>query len=111
MYYSDDDLPCSGQTTQTIYAWTQKLKIGDCVALRQSYSHIYIEYKIGTVEAFTNQGRRVMVKGVGTFWRTPNAAGKSCFRPKGQLSMITPTKAVVEAAKAGVPFRLGSDGA
>ena len=104
-YRTEDDLPCAGQTAGTIHAWAQQLKIGDPVALRQSSSHIHIEYRMGEVEAFTNQDRRVMVRGVGTFWRTSKAAGKHCFYPKGQLSMLEPTKAVVEAARTGACYR------
>ena len=110
-YRTDDDLPCAGQTAETIHAWAQKLKIGNRVALRQSSSHIYVEYSLGEVEAFTDQDRRVMVKNIGTFWRTPNAAGKHCFHPTGQLSMLEPTKAVVEAANKSARYRPSSDGA
>ncbi len=102
MYFSGDTLPCAGQTNETIHVWAQKLKIGDTVALRQSYSRINFEYIIDEVEAFTNGGRRVMVNNYGTFWRTPNAAGKNCFHPMGQLTMIEPTKAVIQAALNGL---------
>ena len=103
-YATDNDLPCAAQTPESIHAWAQKLSVGDRVGLRQSSSHIYIEYSLGEVDAFTDAGRRVLVKEVGPFWRTPRAAGKHCFHPKGQLSMVEPTPPVVEAAEANARF-------
>ena len=103
-YGSEEDLPCAGQTAETIYAWASRLRVGDTVALRQSSAHTHIEYRLGHVEALTDEGRRVMVKNVGTFWRTAKSAGRNCFHPKGQLSMIEVTAAVVEAAEAKVVF-------
>ena len=109
-YYTDDmQLPCSDQTVETIHEWASGLNVGDAVALRQTYRYTDYEYRLGEVEEFTDGGRRVMVKGVGTFWRTPNAAGKNCYHPKGQLSMIEPTKPVAEAAKSRAMIHFGTD--
>ncbi len=99
---SDQSLPCRSQTHESIYEWAKELQVGDTVAVRQSSSHIYFEYRLRKVEAITEEGRRVLVSdGEGTFWRTPNAAGKNCMHPKGQTCMVQPTSAVRKAAKAG----------
>ena len=92
-----DQMPCKDQSSDNIYVWAQRLSVGDQVALKTTSSHLYVEYKLGEVEALTDNGRRVMVKGVGTFWRTKKAIGKNCFHPKGQLTMIMPTSSVIDA--------------
>ena len=107
-YRTEADLPCAAQTAASVFLWAQQLKIGDQVGLRQTLAHIDYEYRLGTVEAFTDGGRRVMIKDTGTFWRTKNAAGNNCFYPKGQLSMIEPTAAVVAAAQSGARYSLGN---
>jgi hypothetical protein len=97
-----DRLPCHDQSSDSIHAWAQKLAVGGSVIRRQSYGHTQFEYKFGKVEAITDNGRRVLIEGVGTFWRTPNAAGKYCHAPKGQLTMVEPTSATKKAARSGL---------
>lgn len=101
-----DVLPCDGQSVESVHAWAKNLNEGDHVALRQSFGHISHEYQLGKVAEFTDGGRRVRVKDVGTFWRTSKAAGKNCFYPTGQLSMIEPTREVMKAAKSGLRYPL-----
>lgn len=98
-------LPCDGQSLDTVKQWVESkpLRAGDTVIVRDTRGHV-TEYRKAFVEKVDHgRQRRVIVKDFGSFYRN----GRNCFHPKGQVTFITPTPDLMEAAERRIRWVFG----
>jgi hypothetical protein len=91
--------PCENQTVDEIAAYYKKAKAGDCAVIRDTrFNHL--EYTMTTVERVDPKTGRVYVKAASSCAAFHAKSGKNCFHPKGQVSLVVPTDAVLGWATA-----------
>lgn len=88
--------PCAYQTAEDIAAYYKAADVGAVAVVRNTQYHM-LEYIVTEIEGMNPRLGRVYVRGAGAFYAK---SGRNCFHPKGQTSLVVPTDAVLEWARA-----------
>lgn len=90
-------LPCAEQTPETVARWLSGHAVpGSIVVVRHTRWHLY-EYHLDEIAKINTRLGRVYLKQHGGF----NSSGGGVSGPKGSLTLLEPTPAVLAAAMHG----------
>jgi hypothetical protein len=93
---NDLDDPSATQTDDEISDYFQNVKIGDQAAIRDTQNR-WLRFTITTIDNIKPERGRLYVtpgslEGGSAYYRK---TGKSCLIPRGQISLVIPTEAVL----------------
>lgn len=86
--------PCAGQTPDEIAAYYRNVEAGDVAVVRQTQGHLLV-YNVRKIEGLNPASGRIYIEQDGAFYMK---SGKNCFHPKGQTTLVVPTKEVTDWA-------------
>jgi hypothetical protein len=83
--------PCVDQTEEDIGAYYRQAEVGEKAVVRNTQYGV-LRYTVTTIEGKNPARGRVYIQNAGAFYIRH---GRNCFHPKGQITLVVPTQAVL----------------